>query len=1006
MPNDGLRPRPHQLDALADLTRAFASKDRATLIMACGAGKTLTARWYAEASVSQTTLVLVPSLALLAQTLREWRRGGHAWRFGALVVCSDPSTSAGECERDGDGAPDDDFGPEAALWRRERAHVTTDPAQVATFLARGRTRREAGAAAPQVIFSTYHSLPAVAAGLDQAHHELDLLVCDEAHHLAGRPRESFRIALDPQQLPARRRLFLTATPLTFDRDNPTALTSQISMDDESMFGPVAHTVSFADAISQGLLSDYRVLVIGEVPAESAAGHAELVPASLAHAAHTRQLRRVLTYHGRVSGARAFAATMDGTVLPDGRVVHARIVHGKMPNAERAAALAWLAADAPEQVRVIASVRALSEGVDVPACDAAVFADPRSNAVDVLQAVGRVLRRSDGKDCATIVLPVHLDGTLDDETALGGTAFRVVWAVMRALRAHDQRLAGALDRANADYAASGPRATMRISAVDFALPEWVNAESALLRLVQEGSSGWYRFYGLARRYSDEHAGAPIPLRTVIDGAYLGHWVLRQRQLHAAGLLPHERAALLEQIPGWTFDRGQQMWQTAFDTLAGRVRRDGTAAEDAGPSRFDGLLDAERRPLRRWVARQRLAYRAGELTESQVGLLEQLPGWQWQPSGERDAGMVAALAEFVEWEKHCDVPASFCTDDGLDLGGWILEIRRRKLTGNLHPGLEDEVELVSPRDRKGASTFAWKHAATQWRLAYDALLAFTAREGHARVPGGHVEQFAGTSVGLGQWLAMQRLLRRNGSLPAGQETVLSRVPGFVWDPMQLGDGEAMDLHGHEHGTAHGALAGCPCRPCRTHARQSSRRRATIDRHRGTSDAAAPVLAHVNALLARLGSHPQAARLNSPPGAAAVALAAGVPFGVVKTLRSGSRTALTAEHAAALLGVTEESVLALFDRVDDRGRLAMSAFEKVPADASHALLEDLRGLGWPQTWLMRELGCGASLPTPGALVTRKLESTVRQLHTRVSGRPAPAVARNQRLASLAELESAGRV
>lgn len=173
-----LTPRPHQVSALADLVAAFALRDRVQLVMACGTGKTLVGRWHAEASEARRVLVLVPSLALLGQTLQEWRRD-RSWPFEALVVCSDPTTSAGAGERstDGSGVDDDLAVPD---WAAVRARVTTSPAEAESFLRRVQSERA------QVVFSTYHSAPVVAAAQQASGAVFDLVICDLTNPSGGR----------------------------------------------------------------------------------------------------------------------------------------------------------------------------------------------------------------------------------------------------------------------------------------------------------------------------------------------------------------------------------------------------------------------------------------------------------------------------------------------------------------------------------------------------------------------------------------------------------------------------------------------------------------------------------------------------------------------------------------------------------------------------------------------------------------------------------------------------
>ena len=256
---------------------------------------------------------------------------------------------------------------------------------------------------------------------------------------------------------------MTATP----RVLPGGRDDVVSMDDEKVFGPEVFRVSFAQAISQGLLADYRVAVTVVTSAEvagltagqrvvSAAGPA--VPArmlaaqvALLKAAAQHDLRRVITYHHRVAGARRFAETLlnAADLLPAAerpRLVQAGSVDGSMRLADRREALRHLRTPA-ERTVVLANSRVLSEGVDVPELDAVMFCDPRDSGTDVVQAVGRALRRgSGGPKTATIIIPVILDHAETPDAALDSSEFSTVWRVVRALRAHDERMAGLLDQA--------------------------------------------------------------------------------------------------------------------------------------------------------------------------------------------------------------------------------------------------------------------------------------------------------------------------------------------------------------------------------------------------------------------------------------------------------------------------------------------------------------------------------------------------------------------------------
>ena len=240
------QPRPYQNEAINDVVEGFRDADRGQLIMACGLGKTLIALFIADKLGAERSLVLLPSLSLLDQTMREWTASRTA-DFDYRLVCSD--TTAG--------------GEDAAMEHTSNlGHPPmTDPVKIAEFLRRPGRR---------VVFSTYQSSPEVAAafrlgGLPA----FDLAVADEAHRCAGPVASMFATILDGEKIPAQRRLFMTATPRIFTKRVLNAAVDDdleyASMDDEKKFGTVFHRLAFRDAIHykpDRLLTDYRVLVIG------------------------------------------------------------------------------------------------------------------------------------------------------------------------------------------------------------------------------------------------------------------------------------------------------------------------------------------------------------------------------------------------------------------------------------------------------------------------------------------------------------------------------------------------------------------------------------------------------------------------------------------------------------------------------------------------------------------------------------------------------------------------
>jgi superfamily II DNA or RNA helicase len=984
-----IRPRSIQLDALTALPRAFAVSDRAQLRMACGTGKTLVGRWHAEASDARTVLVLLPSLSLVGQTLREWRRI-RTWPFDALVVCSDPTTAAGEAERVSDE-------PEADPdWDAVRARVTTDHRKVMAFLRRGPVRAK-------VVFSTYHSLPVVAQAQRGCGIEFDLAVCDEAHRLTGRPRPEFRLILG-RQIDVARRLFMTATAGGVESGEDAA---RYTMADEAMFGPVAHEVSFARAIATGLLCDYQVLVIADEQSDD--GH--LLPAAaLRKAATARGLTRVLTYHGRVAKAQAFAEQIDGLPLDDGRTVRARWVSGALPASTRAEILRWLAAGDPGELRVVTSARCLSEGVDVPAVDGIMFTDNRESTVDIVQSVGRVLRTAPGKTEGTIILPVAVPIGVDDDTALATGCFGAVWAVLRGLRAHDERLADALERAAVEYGKTGQVRARPTDRVVFDLPPGVRLPDVELRLVHEVGTGWQRMYGLLLDYAESTGGARLAWNLTWRGVGLGAWAEDQRLLRRHGRLPARRVRLLDEVPGWAWDRADAWWNDSADLVEQAAREHGVLFTDTS-SVLDGQRSADRRyRLGVWLAHQRQAYRDGLLDADRVARLRRIPGFTWTPVPAEDLAMVDALRVFIDFEHHADVPEDH-VEDGLPLGRWVLAVRRRKLVGRLHPALHDEL-MAAAGFRGRMRMWQWNVAETTWRLHYSALRQYAAREGHAAPPGTYRrEQLPDATVNLGNWVAQQRLLYHRRQLDPQHAAWLAALPGWVWTApgVTRAADEPIDLGDHPHGTAKGYAVGCRCEDCLTYNRESGRR--SMAAHKRLRNPVPPDGArrHLEALAGIIRRRIAGDRhFERPPGPSAYAVAADVPVGVVRGLVNGRLAEIEDEHARRIRATTADDVLALYDTEGSRGRLVMSCELPVDAGPTTRLLRDLETRGWNQRWIARELGyaqLAVKIDVNGTITTRVADQ-IAALHARVGRRVAPGVGRrNVRLPRLDDILAAER-
>ena len=457
------KPRPHQRAAIAAVLRGFRRYERGRLIMACGTGKTLTGLWIHERLKSRRTLLLVPSLSLIQQNLREW--GRHARDdFDCLVVCSDESVAS---DRDD---------PALRYIAELGIDVTTNAADIAAFLCRRRHR-------PVVVIATYHSSDRVSNGQRRSKTTFDLALCDEAHRLVGDVRGKFATVLDDQRISCRRRLFMTATPRYFTQRLKARRADEgldvVSMDDVNVFGPEFHVLTLRSAMEakpEPLLTDYRVVVLCGTKTEAAklVRDARLVRTQhgtetnartlaaqigLAKAIKKYNLKRIITFHQTVRRAERFADEdrpdsfpsivrhLSRTSTPSGQL-WARALSSKTPGSKRASLVRELAEIPKGRRGMLANCACLSEGVDVPALDGIAFIDPKKSVVEIIQAVGRVIRKASHKSIGTIVIPVLVEESADEDKTLDQSAFRAVWQTLRALRAHDSRLADWLDHVRA------------------------------------------------------------------------------------------------------------------------------------------------------------------------------------------------------------------------------------------------------------------------------------------------------------------------------------------------------------------------------------------------------------------------------------------------------------------------------------------------------------------------------------------------------------------------------
>ena len=479
-------PRPHQEKAIAVFHEHFQTKDRGKLIMACGTGKTFTSLKIMEKETGGrgVVLFLAPSIALVGQTLREWTAESSIPIF-PICICSDPEVSKSKKKSD-----DDTDGYSVTDLAFPASTRVTD------IVRQFRLAEKFHKDGVVVVFSTYQSIAVVANAQKEFQRDFDLIICDEAHRTTGvtlkdEDDSAFVKVHDNTFIQAKKRLYMTATPRLYAEESKKKAKEAdaylCSMDDEAMYGPEVFRIGFGEAVDKNLLADYKVLVLtlseSQIPAalqEAVADRSKeidtddaskligcinalskrmLVDEGLLKASDPSPMRKAVAFCQSIKTSQKISAVFssfkdsyyDSLTQKEREEmvgVAAEHVDGTMSATTRDEKLAWLNASPSDgnECRILTNVRCLSEGVDVPSLDAVLFLSARNSQIDVVQSVGRVMRTAPGKKFGYIIIPVLIPANVTPEEALNDNKrFAVVWTVLNALRAHDDRFSATVNK---------------------------------------------------------------------------------------------------------------------------------------------------------------------------------------------------------------------------------------------------------------------------------------------------------------------------------------------------------------------------------------------------------------------------------------------------------------------------------------------------------------------------------------------------------------------------------
>ena len=652
-------PKPYQVEAVTALLGALETENRVSAIMACGTGKTLVGLWTAERIHASTMLVLLPSLALLRQTLHTWLHETRLPKLAYLCVCSDSTVKEGLDSLETNQS-DLDFS------------VTTDASSIRRFLD---TRYDGS----KVIFSTYQSAKVVAEAL-KPEELFDFAVFDEAHKTAGKDDRNLAFALSDTNIPIRKRLFFTATPRHYnprDRDEDGEAKLVLSMDNPEVYGKQAYQLSFSRAASLGIICRYKVLISvitseqvnnelldrGEVFVDGESVGARMIANQIAmrDAVDRYGPSHIFTFHRTVADARDFVDDKFRlkNSLTDFRYLH---VNGKMPTAARERVMRdFRSADCG----ILSNARCLTEGVDVPAVDMVAFLSRRRSLVDIVQATGRAMRTSPGKELGYVLVPLFVELKIGEsiEEAVSRGNFQEIWDILQSLQEQDDVLADYISRLAVSRSRKRP--------IDFETPDSIEVmgetvdldrllEAVTVRACEKLFESWQVHYGELIEYKEKYGHSRVPMSHK-ENKPLANWVMSQRNFFAKGKLAQERIAQLEEL-GFEWDPFAADWERSLDELKAYKTQH-------GHSRVP-MSHKENKPLANWVMSQRNFFAKGQLAKERVVRLEEL-GFEWDPFTADWENFYEELKTYKAQHGHCKVPKGY--KENKTLGRWVMSQR---------------------------------------------------------------------------------------------------------------------------------------------------------------------------------------------------------------------------------------------------------------------------------------------------------------------------------------------
>jgi superfamily II DNA or RNA helicase len=771
-------PNKTQQEVIDKALSYFRENTRGQLILPCGTGKTLASMWIAEKLKAQCILILVPSLALLSQTLREWAFNTSITPFRYLCLCSDTTVDLGNDS------------PIEHLYEMN-IPVTTDAETVSEFLKKNPS-------SPSILFTTYQSSKVLSTAAIKTGTTFDIAIFDEVHRTTGAKAGVWNIAIDDKKVPVKHRVFMTATPRIYAphitkkaKENDVLL---CSMDDYAIYGKPFFEMTFGEAIARGHITDYKVVVICVTDAEvreiirrggkvitddehewDANAFAKRV--ALIKGINKYNLKRVFTFHSRVNGAKAFTDTKTpygiekvfSMILPDNaKQVKAFHVNGTMSSGIRSSLLKEFE---QAEIGIMSNARCLTEGVDIPDVDTVAFIDPKKSLIDIVQATGRAMRTAEWKERGYIFIPVIVDENADPEQFIESSDFDAVWQVLQAMVDQDQRLADVVSdlrimqgKGEEDSQSWIDAMTEYSERVDFYnLPIKVHQERFIKTLhtktLEVIGKTWDFWYGLTLKYKEQFgdANAPAKYKTP-EGFNLGIWQTSQRREDRKIKLSSDKIRRLEEI-GFKWALQEYAFEKGYQETSKYKEQFGDANAPVKYATNKGY------PLGAWQHHQRCFYKNNTLDSNKIRMLQNI-GFKWgMPKRNFTEEGIQASLKYKEKYGTPNALRNYKTPDGFKLGSWQYSQRVRYSKGKLTLDNVQRLQEIG---------FILDSSEIAFNKCFQETLIYKEQFGNPNAPKNYKTP---RGYSLRYWQDRLRNYYRKGSLTVDMIKKLEKI-GFIW------------------------------------------------------------------------------------------------------------------------------------------------------------------------------------------------------------------------------------